>query len=106
VLALDVAHELDWCNQSAHQIYEASIAGDKPQLRVAVSTLSEIRKQAELWSELQGDLNRGTTIELTEHPDWINLREIIFTALTPWPDAQVAVARAILAAGGQDAHTA
>src|SRR6266705_4763038 len=98
VMALDVAHELTWCNQSAHQIYDAALSGEKPDPRTAITALGEVRKQAELWAELQGELDRVTTIELVEHPDWINLREIIFAALTPWPDAQVAVARAILAA--------
>lgn len=104
--ALDVASEMVWANQQAHGIYDASLAGDKPQLRTAITALGEIRKQAELWAELEGELNRGTTIELVEHPDWVNLREIIFAALDPWPDARVAVARAIIAAGGQNAHTA
>lgn len=102
ILALNVTSEMVWANQQARAIYDTSIDSDEPQLRTALSALGEIRKQAELWAELQGDLNRGTTIELTDHPDWVNLREIIFKALEPWPDARIAVARAVMAAGRED----
>ena len=99
---INVAREMIWCNEQVHCLYLSALGGEKPDRRLALSAMGEIRKQSELWAELQGDLDRGTHIELHQSAEWANVREIIFQALQPYPEAKVAVARALFALGGAD----
>ncbi len=93
--ALDVVKEMEWCNQAAHTLYDGALAETQPDRRTALSALAEVRKQTELWAELQGELDRSTHIDLRLDPQWLSMRELIFRALEPFPQAKRAVAQAL-----------
>jgi len=98
--AFDTLSEMAWMRQQAKAIYsDAWTEAKVKDHRIALSSLGELRKQTELYSELTGELDRSTHIELRTSPDWINVRDILFTALKPYPEARIAVAKALLAQG-------
>jgi hypothetical protein len=93
--------EMEWLRRQAHLIYTDVRSGKDH--RTSLQALGEMRKQTELYSELTGELDRSTHIEL--HQEWVNIRELVFQALAPFPDARVAVAKALVALEGQDGST-
>jgi len=98
--AFDTLSEMAWMRQQAKAIYSDAWTEAKiKDHRIALSSLGELRKQTELYSELTGELDRSTHIELRTSPEWVNVREIIFTALRPYSEARIAVARALLSQG-------
>jgi len=98
--AFDTLSEMAWMRQQAKAIYsDAWTEAKVKDHRIALSSLGELRKQTELYSELTGELDRSTHIELRTSPEWVNVRELIFTALRPFPEARIAVAKALLAQG-------
>jgi hypothetical protein len=93
--------EMEWMRGEARKIYtDVRGMGDH---RTSLSALGELRKQTELYSELTGELDRSTHVEL--HQEWVNMREIIFQALAPFPEARIAVAKALLTLEHQDGST-
>lgn len=92
--------EMAWMGEQVHTIYNE--VREVKDYRVSLQALNELRRQTELRSELTGELDRSTHVELHQSPEWMNVREIIFSALQPYPEAKVAVARALFALGGAD----
>ena len=70
-------------------------AEDAGDLRTAVSACREVRGVLELLSRLLGELPDGPTVNVVLTPEWSTLRAHIITALTPYPDARLAVAAAL-----------
>ncbi len=93
--------EMEWMREQARLIY-TDVRNDRDH-RTSLQALGELRKQTELYSELTGELDRSTHVEL--HQEWVNMREIIFQALAPFPEARIAVARALLTLEHQDGST-
>jgi len=93
--AFSALAEMEWMRQQVRLIYADGRSGFDH--RVSLQALGELRKQTELYSELTGELDRSTHIELRLSPEWMNVRDVIFAALLPYPEARVAVARALLA---------
>lgn len=90
--------EMQWMHGQVRLIYkEARAEGD---YRTSLQALGEARQQTKLFSELLQGVEE-TTQEQRER-EWLNLREIIFQALEPYPDARLAVARALLALDKSD----
>ncbi len=103
--AFDTLSEMAWMRTQAKAIYSDAWTEAKiKDHRIALSSLGELRKQTELYSELTGELDRSTHIELRTSPDWINVRELLFNALRPFPEARIAVAKALLAQGMSEAR--
>ncbi len=50
-------------------------------------------------AKLSGDLDAGTTLNLTVAPAFITVQAAILTALDPFPDARRAVVRALEGVG-------
>lgn len=63
--------------------------------------LAELRQQIKLWAELEGRIREQAVsvslqqVNILEHPEWVDLKTRIITALRPFPDAAEAVVRAL-----------
>jgi len=98
--AFDTLSEMAWMRQQAKAIFKHNWGdGTLKDSRTALQSLGELRKQTELYSELTGELDRAVHIELRTSPEWVNVRDILFAALRPFPEARIAVAKALLAQG-------
>ncbi|MHC9540426.1 MAG: hypothetical protein AB9903_12990 [Vulcanimicrobiota bacterium] len=75
---------------------KAEEAGD---LRAALQAIREGRGNIELLGKLIGELQDGVTINLYNHPVWIDLRAVILTALAPYPEAKEALVNALARLG-------
>jgi hypothetical protein len=77
----------------------ANMAGD---LRTALAAVRELTRIVELQAKLAGDLIDAPTVSVTLGADWTEMRATILSSLDEYPEARVAVARA-LANGAPDA---
>jgi len=64
-------------------------------LKAAGIFLKELREQIRLAAELEGRLASQPQINILVHPEWIELRTKIVSALEAYPEAQEAVVRAL-----------
>ncbi|MDQ7822055.1 MAG: hypothetical protein RDV48_04590 [Candidatus Eremiobacteraeota bacterium] len=71
---------------------KAEEAGD---LRTALQAIKESRENLTLLGKLIGQIQDGLTINLYNHPVWIDLRAVILTALEPYPEAKEALSDAL-----------
>ncbi len=91
--AWNALDEMQWLRQEARTIYqEVRALSDQ---RTSLQTLSEIRKQVELFSKLLSGLEQSSQEQLEQ--EYVMLRDAIFETLESYPDARLAVARALLA---------
>jgi AcrR family transcriptional regulator len=56
---------------------------------------AEARKDLELLAKLLGELQQEGTINVTVSPEWLSIRAVILTAISPYPEAAQAVRRAL-----------
>lgn len=96
-LAWNVVSEMGWIHDQAHLIY--TDARDEKDHASSLRTLSELRKQIELRNEIESRSDESLKSAFLQQ--WATIREIIFAALAPFPDAKLAVARALLALSEQ-----
>jgi hypothetical protein len=68
-------------------------------LRVALAAVRELARIIELQARLAGDLIDAPTVSVVLGDDWTSMRSTILSALNEYPEARVAVARAL--GGGQ-----
>ena len=54
------------------------------ELRTALSAIREARGNLELLGKLLGELDERPVINLTDSPEWLELRTVIVTALEPY----------------------
>lgn len=111
--AWNAFNEMMWLRRETHQLYrefrgdpgQAAQDGDEENTpgdpRLALATLAEIRQQTKLFSELLSGAEEAKQAEREQ--EWNAIREAIFMALEPFPDARLAVARALLAVKEQEA---
>ncbi|MFI5165538.1 MAG: hypothetical protein ACHQQS_02875 [Thermoanaerobaculales bacterium] len=71
---------------------KAETAGD---LRAATGAIREARGCLELLGKLAGELQDGVTVNVLVAPEWLVLRGRILTALQPYPEARLALARVV-----------
>ena len=67
--------------------------------RTALAAIKEARSNLELLARLLGELDSRLVVNLSVHPEWIELRALIVGALAPHPDARDAVVEAIRSQG-------
>jgi len=65
------------------------------QYRTALAAIREARGNLELIGEVTKELNRAPTLNLSLHPEYVEVRTLIVEALAPYPEAKDAVARAL-----------
>jgi hypothetical protein len=63
--------------------------------RTALSAIREIRGLIELLARLRGELQDRTAVQFTLSPDYQRLRTTVVSALAPFPEARIAVAKAL-----------
>jgi hypothetical protein len=71
---------------------KAEVEGD---YRTALAGVREARACVELLLEVEGELDRRSMVNILIAPDWVSLRAALMLALRPYPDAAMAVSRAI-----------
>ena len=71
---------------------QAEGEGDGAEFR---ATAAELRKQLELVSKLQGELEQEGTVNVHLHPEYLKLEAVIISTLEDYPDAFDAVHAAI-----------
>jgi hypothetical protein len=59
--------------------------------------LGQLRQTLELIAKLSGELDERPqlTVNLQTSPEWVEIRSLLMAALTPYPDARLAVAAAL-----------
>ncbi len=72
----------------------ADAAGD---LRTALSAIREARGNLELLAKLLGELQQEGTVNVTVSPEWLQIRAVILTAISPYPEAAKAITAALSA---------
>jgi hypothetical protein len=70
-------------------------AEDAGELRTALSAIAQARSNLELLGRLAGQLQQAGTINIHLHPEWIELRALILTALEPYSEARGALLTAL-----------
>ena len=75
-------------------------AKDARDHRVVLQAIDRASRQLELLGRLRGELNEQPVITIINHPEYIEARTLIVQALEPYPQARMAVVRA-LERGGQ-----
>lgn len=63
--------------------------------RTALAGIRELVRILELLAELRGKLNRAPQINVLVSNEWLMIRGLILTALEPYPDARLAVTKAL-----------
>jgi len=64
-------------------------------LRTALQAIREARGNLELLARLLGELQEAQTINVLVAPEWLSLRTVILQAVEPYPEARVAIVRAL-----------
>jgi hypothetical protein len=78
--------------KAANLLDQAEKAKD---LKAAGVFIRELREEIRLWAELEGKLAAQPQITIINHPEWVELRTVILTALDPYPEAKEAIVNAI-----------
>ena len=79
-------------NKAISILMLAEQAGD---LRTALLGIREARACVELLAEMEGELNRRPTFNLYLSAEWIEVRVLLMTALSDFPEARAAAAMAL-----------
>ena len=72
--------------------------------RTALAAIREARSNLELIGEVTKELNRTPTVNLQLNPEYLEVRALIVQALGPYPDARMAVVRALEGAPAVEAN--
>jgi hypothetical protein len=75
------------------QILDAALS--KGRDRVALKALEVEIKQFELTAKLTGQLNEAPQVNFLLSPEYMQLKQVIITALEPYPEARQQAARAL-----------
>jgi hypothetical protein len=73
--------------------HSAEASGERRTVLLAVRELARI---VELLAKLRGELDSGTHVNVILAPEWLQVREAVLVALTPYPEARAAVAGSLL----------
>jgi hypothetical protein len=94
--------QMEWLHRQVRLVYEECRA--EKDHNASLKALGEVRQQTKLFSELLQGMEPGQAEKL--EAEWIAVREAIFVALEPYPEARLAVAEALFALGRGDDHDA
>jgi hypothetical protein len=92
--AWNIFTEMEWIHTETHLIYNDTRA--EMDHASSLRALSESRKLIELQHELSSQSDDDLRTAFMEQ--WESIRKILFDALAPFPEAKLAVARALLVA--------
>ena len=93
--ALDVVQQLKIINSACLEVLKN--AREAKRDGTLLQAVDRIHRQIELQARLLGDLETGPQVNILLAPEWAEVRQIIFVALAPHPEARTAVAEALKA---------
>lgn len=97
--AAEVAHADDLFDKVAGLEADArrlrATAEEAGDVRTALMAVRELMRIVELLAKLKGELPDGITINVNTAQAWLEVRQTVFVALLPYPEARVAVAAAL-----------
>jgi hypothetical protein len=64
--------------------------------RLVLSAIDRAGKQLELLGRLRGELQEGLTINLSAHPEWVQIEAALVETLAPFPEASRAMSLKML----------
>ncbi|HLZ64402.1 MAG TPA: hypothetical protein VKR06_46320 [Ktedonosporobacter sp.] len=100
---LDVVKQLKFINTVTLDILAESRSGKEKKNGMALFAIDRVIKQLELQAKLLGDIDTPQ-VNIMISPEWQTIRGTIIHALTPYPDARVAVAGALATLEGNHAR--
>ena len=77
----------------AHAIIER--AEKERRTKDALGAIKEARMVVETLAKITGELREGTTINVFANSEWIEVRQVILTAVADYPEAKAALAEAL-----------
>ena len=89
-------------NIRSHTIALLMRAEQEDDSHTILRAIREARENVRLLGELHGKLETGPKVELHMHPEWVELRTVIVGALTPFPEARMAVLQAVRSHGAYE----
>ncbi len=95
--AIDTVAQLKAINAACLEVLKEARADHKHSL--SLRAVDRIVRQIELQARLLGDINDGPTVNVAILPEWHGIRRLVADALEPYPEARVAVAKALQDAG-------
>ena len=102
--ALDIVQQLRAINAASLEVLAAARrTGDREYVLKAVD---RVQKQIELQAKLLGEISDQPQVNIIVTPEWYALRSVLLAALTPYPEARVAVAERLLALEAGDGNHA
>ena len=73
-------------------------AAEENDYGTALRGIKEARSCLELLARLRGEIEREKAVNILQLPEWVAVREAMYRALKPYPEAREAVRRALLEA--------
>ena len=80
-------------NVKAEEIYVKAMKTNN--YNAAIGAVRELRGLTELYAKISGELQAQAVQNIIIMPEWVNLRNVIITALEPYSDARTAVIEAV-----------
>ena len=91
--AIDTVAQLKAINAACLEVLKEARSDGKHAL--SLRAVDRIVKQIELQARLLGDIQDGQQINIAVIPEWHGIRRLVADALQPYPEARVAVAKAL-----------
>ena len=91
--AIDVVKQLKAINGATLAILKEARAEGNGEL--ALKAVDRIQRQLELQAKLLGELQQEGTVNVIVSPEWLSIRAVILSAVTPYPEAAKAITRAL-----------
>ena len=91
--AIDAMQQLKAINAACLEVLRK--AREAEDHSILLRAVDRIVRQIELQARLLGELQEGQTVNVAILPEWHGLRQRVLEALRPFPEARLAVARAL-----------
>ena len=95
--AIDTVAQLKAINAACLEILKEARSDKKHVL--SLRAVDRIARQIELQAKLLGEIQNGATVNIAVLPEWHGIRNAVLEALRPFPEARLAVGRALGSAG-------
>ncbi len=95
--AIDVVAQLKAINGTCLEVLKQARSDRKHSL--SLRAVDRIVRQIELQARLLGQIQEGPTVNVAILPEWHGIRSLVADALEPYPEARIAIARALQDAG-------
>ncbi len=91
--AIDIVQQLKAINAACLEVLKQARTDGKH--AILLRAVDRIARQIELQARLLGDIQDGQQINIAVIPEWHGIRRLVSDALEPYPEARVAVAKAL-----------